>query len=444
MPNAFQHQLLFGALVAAWLSEGEWSAAALLARGHVVVGQHQLWLAPLVANVVKRLPARQLVERSALMAFLDADSELRAALYAVPVVIRSLALGPASLPVFANDALPQLHNVGDIARWLALSHHEFDWFRGMFRLDAHLPNTLSHYRAQWIAKSRGGARLVEAPKPRLMALQRRVLREILDHVPLHPAVHGFRRGFDAYSHAQVHSGQPLVVRFDLRDFFLSIAYSQIVRAFVRVGYGLGAARALGQLCTHRSIVPYPLALLGASPSREALRGARYAEMLARGRHLPQGAPTSPALANLIASGLDIRLSALATCCGANYSRYADDLVFSGAQHFYGNFAQFVQLVGVIVAEEGFALNPHKTFARSASAQQLVGGLVVNRLPRPARANYEVLKAILHKCILHGPESQNREALPDYRAHLTGLVAWHSRAGGARAGKLAALLRAIDW
>jgi hypothetical protein len=157
-------------------------------------------------------------------------------------------------------------------------------------------------------------------------------------------------------------------------------------------------------------------------------------------HLPQGAPTSPAVANLAAFRLDRRLAGLAASAGLRYSRYADDLTFSGGRLARGG-AEFAALVGTIVGDEGFALNPAKTNLRTRAARQQVCGIVVNATPNVPRAEYDRLKAILHNAARHGPASQG---VADRRSHLQGRVAWVASLNPAHGEKLQRRFDQIDW
>src|SRR6185437_1264400 len=157
-------------------------------------------------------------------------------------------------------------------------------------------------------------------------------------------------------------------------------------------------------------------------------------------HLPQGAPTSPALANLAAFRLDRRLSGLAARNGLRYSRYADDLTFSGGRLRRG-WAGLEALVGEIARSEGFALNPAKSTLRTAAARQQVCGIVVNAAPNAPRAEYDRLKAILHNAARHGPASQG---LSGRTAELQGRIAWVASLNPARGDKLKRRYAQIDW
>ena len=140
--------------------------------------------------------------------------------------------------------------------------------------------------------------------------------------------------------------------------------------------------------------------------------------------------------------LDVRLAALATSVGATYSRYADDLAFSGD---LGRIApRLLGLIAVIVRDEGFTLNQRKTRVMHASGRQELTGLGVNAHPNLRRAEVDRLKAILHACATHGPEGQDRDGHPDFRAHLAGRVAWVRHVNPARGARFQALFDAIRW
>jgi retron-type reverse transcriptase len=157
-------------------------------------------------------------------------------------------------------------------------------------------------------------------------------------------------------------------------------------------------------------------------------------------HLPQGAPTSPALANLAAFRLDRRLAGLAHVAGLRYSRYADDLTFSGGR-LRRRWTDLETLVAAIARDEGFTLNLRKSTLRTAAARQQVCGIVVNKRPNVTRVEYDRLKAIIHNAVRHGPASQGAAA---ERAHLEGRVAWVASLNPARGEKLRRRLALIDW
>jgi hypothetical protein len=162
------------------------------------------------------------------------------------------------------------------------------------------------------------------------------------------------------------------------------------------------------------------------------------------RHLPQGAPTSPAIANLAAFRLDCRLSGLARSLDATYSRYADDLTISGGPELARGSRRLTQLVAVIATEEGFMLNHRKTSFHQRSGRQTVTGVVVNARPNFPRAEFDHLKAILTNCIRHDPAAQNRIPHKDFRAYLAGKIAHVAAINPSRGRRLWELFVRIEW
>jgi hypothetical protein len=134
-------------------------------------------------------------------------------------------------------------------------------------------------------------------------------------------------------------------------------------------------------------------------------------------HLPQGAPTSPALANICCYRLDCRLTALSESAGATYTRYADDLAFSGDHNFEKRVERFSASVAAILQEEGLRVHHRKTRVMRQSVRQHLAGLVTNEKANVVRRDFDQLKAVLTNCVRHGAESQNRDGRPDFRSHL---------------------------
>jgi hypothetical protein len=337
-------------------------------------------------------------------------------------------------------AVPELNAIGDLAAWLDEPEERLPWLaQAGFRVRPGEAEALSHYVYRWLGKRSGGYRLLEAPKPRLRAIQRRILHGLLECVPPHEAAQGFRRGHSCLSNAALHLGQEVVVRLDLRDFFLHVGRARVDGLFRSLGYSAAVSRLLAGLCSNR--VPAGVVELppdrGARPDWET--GKRY-----RAAHLPQGAPTSPALANLCAFRLDLRLQGLAEHWGGTYSRYADDMIISGGRQMARATDRFIPLVGAIAAEEGFALNHRKTRIMTRSGRQVVTGIVVNRWPNVPREDYDTLKAILYNCVRHGPHGQNTAGHGDFRAHLLGRVAQVRHVHPERGRRLLELFRRIEW
>jgi hypothetical protein len=302
---------------------------------------------------------------------------------------------------------------------------------------------LRNYRYALIPRQSGLPRVLEAPKARLKEVQRWILREILDHVPAHEAAHGFTPGRSALTHAGRHTGRAVVLRLDLQDFFASISAARVFGIFRTLGYAPSVAHVLTGLTTNT--IPQAVWHVVPAPADPRLVQPRFwlGRQLAT-PHLPQGAPTSPALANLAAFKLDRRLTGLAGALELRYSRYADDLTFSGSGRLRRGRARFEALVAEIARGEGFTLNPRKSVLRGRAGRQSVCGVVVNVTPNVTRSDYDTLKAILHNAARHGPDSQNRAGIADFEAHLHGRISWVASLNPARGEKLRQRFAEISW
>lgn len=343
----------------------------------------------------------------------------------------------------AAGSPPFFAAVGDFCRWLDLAEGELWWLSDVASIERRRSSRAQNYRYTLTPKVDGSSRLVEAPKPRLRALQRRLLEQILNHVPVHPACHGFVRGRSTKTAATVHVGQAMVVKLDLRDFFASIPAARVHAVFRRIGYGVELARSMTGLCTNATPASawrrHPLPTSTTTAQEFWRRRRRYATP-----HLPAGAPTSPALANLVASMLDRRLAKLAESVGAHYTRYADDLTFSGDHVFRRRAPSLFGIICEIAAAEGFMVNAGKTRWQSAGVRQCVTGLVVNERLNAPRDAFDRLKATLFNCIRYGPRSQNQSGVADFQQHLRGRIAWVGETNATREQRLLQLYDRIDW
>jgi RNA-directed DNA polymerase len=303
---------------------------------------------------------------------------------------------------------PHLESASDIADWLDVSHEEFN--------DA---LTNKRYRLRTRAKANGGIRLIEIPSERLRVLQRRLLHRLLDRVTPHTAAHAYVHERSVRTHASPHVGKEIVIRLDLEHFFPSVTGARVFLLFRALGFRASIANALTDLCA-------------VSQSRSSLRRVLGQVHVAffecySVNHLPQGAPTSPALANLCSYSLDTRLGALAEAFGATYTRYADDLVFSGDGDIVEQSGRFVRFARAIIADEGFRLNTEKTRVMRNSARQSFAGLVVNKHLNIARSDFDRLKAAVHRA--------TRDCSKETEAQLLGRIAWLAQSSPARAKKL---------
>lgn len=382
-------------------------ADALQARAEQCLGvEARMWLRPLCVALARwtepvwrahsvRSLADELQQLDAFHDGFDRDRFPRPRVHRV--LLRPARMRPVPFAL-SHLSLPAWQTEADLAEWLGLTPEALDHFAGpsqRYREAVATPahphaQATRHYRCLLVPKRRGGLRLIEAPLPRLRGLQRRLLDGLLHALPCHEAAHGFVPGRNVASHAAGHVGQDVVIRFDLQDFFPSVGRARVAAIFRTLGYSDGIVERLTTLCTART----------PAMVRERLREDGSVDFNGAKRlaspHLPQGAPTSPALANLSLFGLDLRLAGLAERFGASYSRYADDLVISGPatlRHGQGRLRAWVR---AIVEDEGFRLRPDKTRAMPAGGRQQVTGVVVNQRPNLAREDYDRLKAELHR------------------------------------------------
>lgn len=252
---------------------------------------------------------------------------------------------------------------------------------------------INHYQSFLIAKKSGGTRHISAPMPRLKRLQYWILGNILSAPVLHDAAHGFVPGRSIVSNAAPHVGKSVVINLDLQDFFPTIDYRRIKGLFAHLGYSEKIATVLALLCSE--------------PLRDTLTldGNTY-HVGKSTRHLPQGAPTSPAISNLICRRLDKRLQGAAQALDFTYTRYADDLTFSYNGTADAPVTALLWRVKSIIADEGFIVHPEKTRIMRASRRQEVTGIVVNEKLAINKATLKRFRALLFQIEKDGPDGKS--------------------------------------
>jgi len=307
------------------LLAGEPTSHLLLDRCRRALGRSWRWLRPLTDRYLKKFSTARPRRREA-VDFLRNDIGLRraSAKYSDQFVIADFwTERQFMLPTEWSRNVPAIDSTGDLAKWLGLNPADLRWFADLKALGyKQREPRLEHYHYRILAKRFGAIRLIEAPKPRLKDLQRQIQLWILQKLPAHPAAHGFIAGRSIRTFAAPHVGRMVVLRMDLRDFFPTFGGVRIQNVFRTLGYPEAVADLLGGVCTNA----IPIRVwrdLGAGVNPERVVDLR--KLYAR-PHLPQGAPTSPFLANICCYRLDCRLSAFARSSGAAYTRYADDRV----------------------------------------------------------------------------------------------------------------------
>jgi retron-type reverse transcriptase len=272
-------------------------------------------------------------------------------------------------------------------------------------------------------------RTLAAPHKKLKAAQHFILANIVGKFPVTEAAHGFVAGRGIVSNATSHVNRTAVVNLDLENFFPSVVFPRVRAVFERYGYSGSVATILALLCTEcpRTSVTYA--------------GVKY-EAACGPRGLPQGAPTSPALSNQVARKLDKRLLGVAAKLGLTYTRYADDLTFSGGEKLTSKTGWLLAKVRHIAQEEGFRVNEKKTRVMRRGAAQMVTGVVVNDKPSISRDELRRLRAILHRAKTEGLEAQNRDGRPHFREWLQGKIAFVSMVRPDVGAKLKAAFEAL--
>jgi retron-type reverse transcriptase len=303
-----------------------------------------------------------------------------------------------------RQGLPKLETPEVLAQALGLTVGQL---RGLCY--ARVVYTRTNYVRFALPKKTGGVRLISAPLPRLKAAQHWVLKNILEKLPVHEAAHGFRAGRSIVSNARPHVGAAVVVNLDLKEFFPTVMYPRVKGFFVKLGYSEATATALALLCTEPDV------------DEVELDGQRY--FVAQGaRRLPQGAPTSPALTNLLCKRLDRRLLGAARKLGFTYTRYADDLTFSAPRPGTGaDVGKMLRLVRFVVDKEGFKPHPEKTRVLRRGGQQEVTGVVVNDKPGVDRETLRRFRALLHQLEKSGPEGKKWNGSTDVIASAVGFA-----------------------
>jgi RNA-directed DNA polymerase len=450
LPDARTSRLLAGLLARSFLS-GPWEPDGLVTRGGELLGRRRKWLGPLAVRVLQSFPAGKRPVAARLAEFLRDDPGFRRGCLGFRLPRRAILrtspshaaeMCPAPGPP-GSWPVPPITSQGELAAFLDLEPARLLWLADCQERERKARiELLRNYRYRWVAKASGSLRLIESPKPMLKRIQRRLLDEILLKIPAHEAAHGFRPGRSVSSFVAPHVGRRVVLKMDLRDFFPSITAARVLANFMTTGYPEDVARLMAGLCTNTVPRDVMRAMGQASPARvpEAWRSRRLFDE----PHLPQGAPTSPALANLCAFRLDARLHGLADAAGADYTRYADDLVFSGDDEFARSVRTFHPRVAAIALEEGLAVQHHKTRVMKQGVRQKAAGVVLNRHPNVPREDYDRLKATLHNCLKHGPSGQDRGGQPDFRAHLLGRIAHVAVINPARGERLKRIFDRIAW
>ncbi len=261
-------------------------------------------------------------------------------------------------------SLPILENVDDLSHALRLPKEVISKFSF---------NNDKYYHRIEMEKKSGGIRHIESPLKELKAIQRWVLRYILDK--LSPSVYakGFVRKKSIIDNAKPHEGNQYVLNLDLQDFFTNVKASHVYTLFKNIGYNNNIAFILTSFCT-------------------------------KGGYLPQGAPTSPALSNLVCLRLDHRISTYCKKRALTYTRYADDLCISGNKILILQKASY--LIKDIICDEGFIINSKKEKFLGPKVRREVTGLTVTPRITISKRDYCIYRKRIYDLVRNEIPNKN--------------------------------------
>lgn len=286
----------------------------------------------------------------------------------------------------SSRSLPIVHSAKELADAMSFTVDDLVWL--CYERDV---SEVDHYTRFEIPKRSGGKRLISSPKPKMRKAQTWIQEKILSGLNPSEYASAFRPDLSIVDNAKKHCDKKVIVKLDLKDFFPSITFPRVRGYFEFLGYNPGIATILALLCTDAPRV------------RVTFKGE--AQIVATGpRGLPQGACTSPALANLIASRLDARLAGLATARSEKwiYTRYADDLTFSTDSE-KPEVGTFIAAVSKVAHDEDFQINLKKTRVMRAPHRQTVTGLLVGTQVRIPKTTIRKMRALFHRIEVQGKD-----------------------------------------
>lgn len=280
-----------------------------------------------------------------------------------------------------RNNMPIIYNLRHLRKILKIKKKEQNKYFG---------NERNEYHTFFIPKKNGGKRMIEAPSDRLKSFQLWIKENILDKINVSTNARGFRKNYSILDNAKEHVNKDLVINIDLKDFFPSITYKMVYKIFSYVGYTNEVAHLLTQLCTNKANV------------------------------LPQGSPASPLISNIVALKLDKRLSALANKFDCSYTRYADDITFSGCT----SIKNMLSIVEKIIIEEKFSINEAKVRLQYKNQRQEVTGLIVNKKLSVSPSLIKEIDNAIYYSTKYGVVSHMQKIGCDksfYKEHLYGIA-----------------------
>lgn len=289
----------------------------------------------------------------------------------------------------ARYGLPVWKSEEDLAEALGVSVKRLRYF-SIHREKEKAP----HYVAFTAPKRSGGRRMIMAPKRELKGLQRRLNKLLVQRLPVSDRAHGFRRGRSIRTGAEPHVGKAVVLHLDIKDFFPTVHFGRVRGLLISLGYSYPVAATLSLLMTEAQRQPV------------MIHRTLYHVPVGR-RYCVQGAPTSPGICNALFLKADRRLAGLAGSLGFDYTRYADDLTFSGDDP--GVVHKLKTVAQKIIREEGFEVNPGKTRIMRQGRGQRVTGVTVNQTLGLGRKERRKIRAMVHRLSLQAAQGESDPA-----------------------------------
>lgn len=299
-----------------------------------------------------------------------------------------------------QNSLPYFFDIDDFAKTIGFSSKMIHLF---------LDKKRKAYSTFKILKKNGSFREIDAPSKPMKIIQRWILQHILYHIDPGEYAHGFVIGRSIATNAVEHQGQKLVLGIDLKDFFPSIKYNRILGYFKTLGYKEEIAIILTEMCTFKW-------------------------------RLPQGAPTSPMLSNLISWHLDVKLAKFCEERGLTYTRYADDITISGGS----DLPRYSKTIIKKIEESGFIVNEEKLRLLTQGTSQKVTGIIVNEKISIGKDSKRKLNAIVYNIMRNGPILENRTNDPFFKERLFGHLGHAHLIDPEFASPLIEDLKKIDW
>jgi len=300
---------------------------------------------------------------------------------------------------------------------------QYSDLHGFVSRKEYFSQTEPHYRIFSIKKRTGGKRIIHAPHPVLKIVQSWIARNILAQTDIHYSAKAYKEGESIIDNASPHCCAEWLLKLDIVDFFHNISERQVYYAFKNMNYSPLLSFELARLCTK------------VDDNRNEPRWTNKEKNHAikeysssRVGSLPQGAPTSPALSNIVCKELDEKLFMISLNSMGCYTRYADDLTFSFNNSSRKEILLFKYKVSIELQKFGFELNNKKTRIVPPGARKIVTGLIVNESkPSITRELRDKIRADLYYCKKHGVENHCKrnkyKSIIGFSNHMKGMISY---------------------